>query len=200
MSFFSRRSLIASAVLVGLMPTSALFAADKPKEIRIDWATYNPVSMVLKEAKLLEQQPLGGLAALVERELEALRHGGAQLAFATRMRGDEGFEIGLDRSEVDKFAWGFVGLGVHRVPDSRALRRCHGAHGGFPEARVGAQPPDGEQNSRMRGRRHWGRDPAVSGNVRSAEQIEGEYLCCQGRRIRDSFPVDAGDFPFYIDV
>ena len=56
MSFFSRRSLIASAVLVGLMPTSALFAADKPKEIRIDWATYNPVSMVLKEAKLLEQE------------------------------------------------------------------------------------------------------------------------------------------------
>jgi sulfonate transport system substrate-binding protein len=56
MSFFSRRSLIASAVLVGLMPTSALFAADKPKEIRIDWATYNPVSMLLKEQKLLEQE------------------------------------------------------------------------------------------------------------------------------------------------
>ncbi len=56
MSFFSRRSLFASAVLVGLMPTSALFAADKPKEIRIDWATYNPVSMLLKETKLLEQE------------------------------------------------------------------------------------------------------------------------------------------------
>src|SRR5688572_2859309 len=56
MSFFSRRSLFASAVLVGLMPTSALFAADKPKEIRIDWATYNPVSMLLKEQKLLEQE------------------------------------------------------------------------------------------------------------------------------------------------
>ena len=32
------------------------FAADKPKEIRIDWATYNPVSMVLKEKGLLEKE------------------------------------------------------------------------------------------------------------------------------------------------
>jgi sulfonate transport system substrate-binding protein len=56
MSLFSRRSLLASAVLVGLMPTSALFAADKPKEIRLDWATYNPVSMVLKDRGLLEKE------------------------------------------------------------------------------------------------------------------------------------------------
>jgi sulfonate transport system substrate-binding protein len=35
--------------------TSAL-AADKPKEIRIDWATYNPVSMLLKEKQLLEKE------------------------------------------------------------------------------------------------------------------------------------------------
>lgn len=56
MSLLSRRSLIASAVLVGLMPTSALFAADKPKEIRIDWATYNPVSLLLKEQKLIEKE------------------------------------------------------------------------------------------------------------------------------------------------
>src|SRR5215207_5996195 len=56
MSFFSRRSLFASAVLVGLAPTSTLFAADKPKEIRIDWATYNPVSMVLKDKGLLEKE------------------------------------------------------------------------------------------------------------------------------------------------
>ena len=34
----------------------ALFAADKPKEIRIDWATYNPVSMVLKDKGLLEKE------------------------------------------------------------------------------------------------------------------------------------------------
>jgi sulfonate transport system substrate-binding protein len=31
-------------------------AADKPSEIRIDWATYNPVSMVLKEKGLLEKE------------------------------------------------------------------------------------------------------------------------------------------------
>ena len=31
-------------------------AADKPSEIRIDWATYNPVSMVLKQNGLLEKE------------------------------------------------------------------------------------------------------------------------------------------------
>ena len=55
MSLFSRRSLVTSAFLVGLLPTS-LLAADKPKEIRLDWATYNPVSMVLKEQGLLEKE------------------------------------------------------------------------------------------------------------------------------------------------
>lgn len=56
MSLFSRRSLLASALVVGLVPSTALFAQDKPKEIRIDWATYNPVSMVLKEQGLLEKE------------------------------------------------------------------------------------------------------------------------------------------------
>ena len=55
MSLFSRRSLLLSALFVGLLPTS-LIAADKPKEIRLDWATYNPVSMVLKEQGLLEKE------------------------------------------------------------------------------------------------------------------------------------------------
>src|SRR5206468_1314417 len=31
-------------------------AANKPSDIRIDWATYNPVSMVLKDKGLLEQE------------------------------------------------------------------------------------------------------------------------------------------------
>jgi sulfonate transport system substrate-binding protein len=31
-------------------------AADKSSQIRIDWATYNPVSMVLKEKGLLEKE------------------------------------------------------------------------------------------------------------------------------------------------
>src|SRR2546423_15323183 len=53
---FSCRSLLASAFFAGLLPSTALFAADKPKEIRIDWATYNPVSMVLKEQGLLEKE------------------------------------------------------------------------------------------------------------------------------------------------
>src|SRR6201982_2478182 len=55
MSLFSRRPLLGSALLIGLLPTTA-HAADKPKEIRIDWATYNPVSMVLKEKGLLEKE------------------------------------------------------------------------------------------------------------------------------------------------
>jgi sulfonate transport system substrate-binding protein len=56
MSLFSRRSVFASVLLAGLLPTSSLFAADNPKEIRIDWATYNPVSMVLKDKGLLEKE------------------------------------------------------------------------------------------------------------------------------------------------
>jgi sulfonate transport system substrate-binding protein len=56
MVLFSRRMLLASAMLIGLAPSPALFAADNPKEIRIDWATYNPVSMVLKEKGLLEKE------------------------------------------------------------------------------------------------------------------------------------------------
>jgi sulfonate transport system substrate-binding protein len=56
MIVFSRRSILASALFVGLVPSTALFAQDKPKEIRIDWATYNPVSLVLKEQGLLEKE------------------------------------------------------------------------------------------------------------------------------------------------
>jgi sulfonate transport system substrate-binding protein len=56
MTLFSRRALLASALLAGLAPTATLFAAEKPKEIRLDWATYNPVSMVLKERGLLEKE------------------------------------------------------------------------------------------------------------------------------------------------
>ena len=55
----SRRALLGSAIGAGLMPlgrTRAARAADKPSEIRIDWATYNPVSMVLKDKGLLETE------------------------------------------------------------------------------------------------------------------------------------------------
>lgn len=56
MSLFSRRSILSSVVLVGLLPTSALYAADKPSTITIDWATYNPVSVLLKNKGLLEKE------------------------------------------------------------------------------------------------------------------------------------------------
>jgi sulfonate transport system substrate-binding protein len=56
LKILSRRSILASAVLVGLLPTTALFAADRPTTITIDWATYNPVSIVLKEKGLLEKE------------------------------------------------------------------------------------------------------------------------------------------------
>ncbi len=54
MSLLSRRSLIALALAAGL--GSVAQAADQPKELRIDWATYNPVSLVLKEQGLLEKE------------------------------------------------------------------------------------------------------------------------------------------------
>jgi len=56
MTVFSRRSVLASALLVGLLPATPLFAADAPKSINIDWATYNPVAMVLKQEGLLEKE------------------------------------------------------------------------------------------------------------------------------------------------
>jgi sulfonate transport system substrate-binding protein len=55
MSNLSRRFVLASVLLAGLSPASSL-AADKPKTINIDWATYNPVSMLLKDKGLLEKE------------------------------------------------------------------------------------------------------------------------------------------------
>src|SRR5687767_12523681 len=54
MSFVSRRSLLTFSVLAWLAPVAA--ATAQPKEIRIDWATYNPVSLLLKEKGLLEKE------------------------------------------------------------------------------------------------------------------------------------------------
>jgi sulfonate transport system substrate-binding protein len=56
MTQISRRSIFVLGLVAGLMPAAAVVAADKPKEIRIDWATYNPVSMVLKDKGLLERE------------------------------------------------------------------------------------------------------------------------------------------------
>jgi len=52
----SRRGLLTGAVGAAIAPLRLARAADKPSEIRIDWATYNPVSMVLKEQGLLEKE------------------------------------------------------------------------------------------------------------------------------------------------
>src|SRR5438874_12835897 len=51
----SRRTLVAAMAAAMLSPGAAV-AADALKEIRIDWATYNPVSMVLKQKGLLEKE------------------------------------------------------------------------------------------------------------------------------------------------
>ena len=55
MSIISRRALAALIAVSTLLPGAA-FAADALKEIRIDWATYNPVSMILKQKGLLEKE------------------------------------------------------------------------------------------------------------------------------------------------
>jgi sulfonate transport system substrate-binding protein len=51
----SRRALAAMIALAALVPGNAP-AADALKEIRLDWATYNPVSMILKQRGLLERE------------------------------------------------------------------------------------------------------------------------------------------------
>jgi sulfonate transport system substrate-binding protein len=56
MSLFSRRTLLTSLIVAGVMSPAVAFAADKPSELRIDWATYNPVSMLLKDKGWLEKE------------------------------------------------------------------------------------------------------------------------------------------------
>jgi sulfonate transport system substrate-binding protein len=51
----SRRRFALSTLAATVAPRAAL-AAEKPAEIRIDWATYNPVSMVLKAKGPLERE------------------------------------------------------------------------------------------------------------------------------------------------
>jgi sulfonate transport system substrate-binding protein len=51
----SRRAFAAAIALSTLIPGGAR-AADAPREIHIDWATYNPVSIILKQKGLLEKE------------------------------------------------------------------------------------------------------------------------------------------------
>src|SRR6201993_3249088 len=52
----TRRWWLAAIAVVATGLSGSAFAADALKEIRIDWATYNPVSMVLKQKGLLEKE------------------------------------------------------------------------------------------------------------------------------------------------
>ena len=45
----ARRAVLAAIAAAALLCPAMAFAADALKEIRIDWATYNPVSMMLKQ-------------------------------------------------------------------------------------------------------------------------------------------------------
>src|ERR1041385_6493574 len=56
MSHHVRNSVVAALLAVALAGGTSAGAAEKPKEIRIDWATYNPVSMLLKEKGFLEKE------------------------------------------------------------------------------------------------------------------------------------------------
>ncbi|MGA0595118.1 aliphatic sulfonate ABC transporter substrate-binding protein [Enterovirga sp. CN4-39] len=50
----NRRSLF-SLLGLALLASGSAMAAPAPREIRIDWATYNPVSLVLKDKRFLEE-------------------------------------------------------------------------------------------------------------------------------------------------
>lgn len=57
MSFFNRRHALALLAAASLsLAALETRAADPVKEIRIDWATYNPVSLILKDKGLLEEE------------------------------------------------------------------------------------------------------------------------------------------------
>lgn len=50
------RWVLGLTMAAAMVHSPAAFAADALKEIRIDWATYNPVSLVLKQRGLLEKE------------------------------------------------------------------------------------------------------------------------------------------------
>src|SRR5215470_19619704 len=56
MQFGGKVALAAIAAAFALTLGYSMAAVAAPKEIHIDWATYNPVSMVLKEKRLLENE------------------------------------------------------------------------------------------------------------------------------------------------
>ena len=51
-----RRSLLTTALAAGLAAFAFTHATAQVKEVRIDYATYNPVSLVLKDKGILERE------------------------------------------------------------------------------------------------------------------------------------------------
>ena len=58
------KRMLAAAAASAALAASASWAADKPAEVRLDYATYNPLSLVLKEQKILEQDLAGDKVAV----------------------------------------------------------------------------------------------------------------------------------------
>ena len=52
----TRRTLLRALGALALIAAPALHAAEPPAEVRLDWATYNPVSLVLREQGTLERR------------------------------------------------------------------------------------------------------------------------------------------------
>ncbi len=55
MSRISRRTMAAMIAILAMAPAGAR-ATDAVNEIRVDWATYNPVSLILKQKGMLEKE------------------------------------------------------------------------------------------------------------------------------------------------
>jgi sulfonate transport system substrate-binding protein len=55
MSRISRRAFVTTIAILAMAPAGAR-ATDAVSEIRIDWATYNPVSLILKQKGMLEKE------------------------------------------------------------------------------------------------------------------------------------------------
>jgi sulfonate transport system substrate-binding protein len=55
MTRLTRRGVGAAALAAGLLPLTRASTAAPPAEIRIDWATYNPVGLLLKDRGWLEE-------------------------------------------------------------------------------------------------------------------------------------------------
>ena len=54
--FRPTRRAVAALIAGAAFASGSALAADAPKQIAIDWATYNPVSIILKEKGLLEKE------------------------------------------------------------------------------------------------------------------------------------------------